>query len=139
MVVKLSLKYNYRKEKDMNKEIEYDEGEGSKTGFVMINNNFLYSWSGIIGPGPSVLYMDLLSYCYGKKTHAWPSVRTLAEDLGITKNTVRKYREVLIKFGLIKKMYKRRLPDGNYQTNVYEIVRSEDLPCPEQNCVEEAR
>ena len=139
MVVKLSIKYNYRKEKDMEKEIEYDEGEGSKTGFVMINNNFLYSWSGIIGPGPSVLYMDLLSYCYGKKTHAWPSVRTLAEDLGITKNTVRKYREVLIKFGLIKKMYKRRLPDGNHQTNVYEIVRSEDLPCPEQNCVEEAR
>ena len=139
MVAKLSIKYNYRKEKDMEKEIEYDEGEGSKTGFVMINNNFLYSWSGIIGPGPSVLYMDLLSYCYGKKTQAWPSVRTLAEDLGITKNTVRKYREVLIKFGLIKKMYKRRLPDGNYQTNVYEIVRSEDLPCPEQNCVEEAR
>ena len=138
MVVKLSIKYNYRKEKDMEKEIEYDEGEGSKTGFVMINNNFLYSWSGMIGPGPSVLYMDLLSYCYGKKTHAWPSVRTLAEDLGITKNTVRKYREVLIKFGLIKKMYKRRLPDGNYQTNVYEIVRSEDLPCPEQNCVEKA-
>jgi predicted transcriptional regulator len=104
----------------------------------MINNNFLDYWSGIIGPGPSVLYMDLLSYCYGKKTHAWPSVRTLAEDLGITKNSVRKYREVLIKFGLIKKMYKRRLPDGNYQTNVYEIVRSEDLPYPEQNCEEEA-
>jgi predicted transcriptional regulator len=83
--------------------------------------------------------MDLLSYCYGKKTHAWPSVRTLAEDLGITKNSVRKYRGVLIKFGLIKKMYKRRLPDGNYQTNIYEIVRSEDLPYPEQNREEEVR
>ena len=122
----------------MEKEIEYDEEKGSENGFVMINNNFLENWSGIIGPGPSVLYMDLLSYCYGKKTHAWPSVRTLAEDLGITKNSVRKYREVLIKFGLIKKMYKRRLPDGNYQTNVYEIVRSEDLPYPEQNREEEA-
>ena len=122
----------------MEEEIEYDEGKGSKNGFVIINNNFLENWSGIIGPGPSVLYMDLLGYCYGKKTHAWPSVRTLAEDLGITKNSVRKYREVLIKFGLIKKMYKRRLPDGNYQTNVYEMVRSEDLPYPEQNCEEEA-
>ena len=122
----------------MEEEIEYDEGEGSKNGFVMINNNFLDYWSGIIGPGPSVLYMDLLSYCYGKKTHAWPSVRTLAEDLGITKNSVRKYREVLIKFGLIKKMYKRRLPDGNHQTNVYEMVRSEDLPYPEQNIEEDA-
>ena len=122
----------------MEEEIEYDEEAGSKNGFVMINNNFLENWSGIIGPGPSVLYMDLLSYCYGKKTHAWPSVRTLAEDLGITKNSVRKYREVLIKFGLIKKMYKRRLPDGNYQTNVYEIVRSEDLPVLRKNCEEEA-
>jgi len=122
----------------MKEEIGDVEGEVSKNGFVIINNNFLENWSGIIGPGPSVLYMDLLSYCYGKKTHAWPSVRTLAEDLGITKNSVRKYRKVLIKFGLIKKMYKRRLPDGNHQTNVYEIVRSEDLPYPEQNREENA-
>ena len=121
----------------MEEEIGCGEEEVSKNGFVMINNKFLDYWSGIIGAGPSVLYMDLLSYCYGKKTHAWPSVKTLAKDLGITKNSVRKYREVLIKFGLIKKMYKRRLPDGNYQTNVYEIVRSEDLPYPEQNCEEE--
>ena len=126
-MAKLSIKYNYRKEEYMKKDTEYDEGNGSKTGFIMITNNFLDNWSGIIGAGPSVLYMDLLSYCYGKKTHAWPSVNTLAKDLGITKNSVRKYREVLIKFGLIKKMYKRRLPDGNYQTNLYEIVRSEDL------------
>lgn len=121
----------------MEEEIGNDEGNGSKSGFVMINNIFLNYWSGIIGAGPSVLYMDLLSYCYGKKTHAWPSVGTLAKDLGITKNSVRKYREVLIKFGLIKKMYKRRLPDGNHQTNVYEMVRSEDLPYPEQNFEEE--
>ena len=31
----------------MEKEIEYDEEEGSKNGFVMINNNFLDYWSGI--------------------------------------------------------------------------------------------
>ena len=123
----------------MEEEIGCGEEEVSKNGFVMINNKFLDYWSGIIGAGPSVLYMDLLSYCYGKKTHAWPSVKTLAKDLGITKNSVRKYREVLIKFGLIKKMYKRRLPDGNHQTNVYEIVRSEDLPYPEQYCEEEVR
>ena len=34
----------------MEEEIEYNEGNGSKTGFVMINNNFLENWSGIIGP-----------------------------------------------------------------------------------------
>ena len=124
----MSIKYNYRKEKDMEREIEYNERKGSENGFVIINNNFLENWSGIIGAGPSVLYLDLLSYCYGKKTHAWPSVRTLAKNLGITKNSVRKYREVLIKYGLIKKMYKRKSADGSYQTNVYQMVRSEDLP-----------
>ena len=116
----------------MEKEIEYDEGTVSRPGFTMVYKAFLRNWIRIIGPGPTMLYLQLLSYCYGKKTHAWPSVRTLAEDLGITKNSVRKYREVLIKYGLIKNMYKRRLPNGNHQTNVYEIVRSEDLLNPGQ-------
>jgi hypothetical protein len=123
----------------MEEEIKYNEEKGSENGFTIVYNNFLENWPGIIGLGPSVLYVDLLSYCYGKKTHAWPSVRRLAEDLGITKNSVRKYREVLIKFGLIKKMYKRKSADGSYQTSVYEMVRSEDLPYPEQNIEEEAR
>jgi hypothetical protein len=123
----------------MEEEIKYDEGKGSRPGFTIVYKAFLRNWIRIIGPGPTMLYLQLLSYCYGKKTHAWPSVRTLAEDLGITKNSVRKYREVLIKFGLIKNMYKRRLPDGNHQTNVYEIVRSEDLLNPKQNSEEEVR
>ena len=122
----------------MEEEIEYGEGRGSRPGFTIVYKAFLSNWIRIIGPGPTMLYLQLLSYCYGKKTHAWPSVRTLAENMGITKNSVRKYREVLIKYGLIKKMYKRRLPDGNYQTNVYEIVRSEDLLNPKQNSEEEA-
>jgi len=116
----------------MEEEIETNERKGLRTGFTMIHKDFLNNWIEIIGPGPTMLYIQLLSYCYGKKTHAWPSVGTLAKNMGVTKNSVRKYREVLIKFGLIKKMYKRRLPDGNYQTNVYEIVRSEDLPYPGQ-------
>ncbi|GAG24384.1 unnamed protein product, partial [marine sediment metagenome] len=34
----------------MEKEIGDIEGNGSKNGFIMINNNFLDYWSGIIGP-----------------------------------------------------------------------------------------
>ncbi len=37
-----------------------------------------------------------------------------------------------MEYGLIKKMYKRKSADGSYQTNIYEIVRSEDLPYPGQ-------
>jgi len=110
----------------MEREIEDNERNVSRTGFTIIHKDFLSNWIKVIGAGPTMLYLQLLSYCYGKKTHAWPSVGTLA------KNSVRKYREVLIKYGLIKKMYKRKSADGSYQTNVYEIVRSEDLPYPGQ-------
>jgi len=118
----------------MEREIEYNERKGSRTGFTIVSDNFLDNWSGFIGVGPSVLYIMLLNYCYGKKIHAWPSMGTLAKKMGVTKNSVRKYREVLIKYGLIEKMYKRKSADGSYQTNVYQIVRSEDLPDPEKNC-----
>ncbi len=95
----------------MEEEIEYDEGTVSRPGFTIVYKSFLRNWIRIIGPGSTMLYLQLLSYCYGKKS-------------------VRKYREVLIKYGLIEKMYKRKSADGSYQTNVYEIVRSEDLPYP---------
>lgn len=118
----------------MEREIEYNERKGSRTGFTIVSDNFLDNWSGFIGVGPSVLYIMLLNYCYGKKIHVWPSIGTLAKKMGVTKNSVRKYREVLIKYGLIEKMYKRKSADGSYQTNVYQIVRSEDLPDPGKNC-----
>ena len=66
----MPIKYNYRKEKILKKKLEILREIVQKTFFVMISNNFLDYWSGIIGPGPSILYMDLLSYCYGKKTWA---------------------------------------------------------------------
>jgi len=128
----LSIKYNYRKEEDMERELEDNERKGSRTGFTMIHRDFLSNWIGVMGPGPTMLYIQLLSYCYGKKTHAWPSVGTLAKNMGVTKNSVRKYRGVLMEYGLIKKMYKRKSADGSYHTNIYEIVRSEDLPYPGQ-------
>lgn len=112
----------------MEREIGENKKDVSKTGFTIINDNFLDNWSGVIGVGPTALYIALLKYCYGNKTHAWPSVGTLAKNIGVTKNSVRKYREVLIKYGFIEKMYRRKSADGSYQTNVYQIVRSDKLP-----------
>ncbi len=53
---------------------------------------------------------------------------TLAKRMGVTKNTIRKYREVLIKYELIEKMYKRKSANGDYQTNLYQIAKSDKLP-----------
>ena len=112
----------------MEREIGDNEKNVSRAGFTIIYKDFLNNWMKVIGTGPTMLYLQLLSFCYGKKTHAWPSVGTLAKRMGVTKNSIRKYRKVLIDYGLIAKMYKRKSADGSYQTNMYQIVRYEDLP-----------
>lgn len=97
------------------------------SGYTKVYDDFFLHWIKIIGPGPLMLYYQLKSFCYGDKIHAWPSVGTLAKRMGVTKNTVRKYRQVLIDHELIVKMLKRKSEDGSYQTNIYEIVRYENM------------
>ena len=97
------------------------------SGYTKVYRDFFLYWIKIIGPGPLLLYYQLKSYCYGEKIHAWPSVGTLARSMGVTKNTVRKYRQILINHGLIVKMLKRKSEDGSYQTNIYEILRYENM------------
>ncbi|GAJ22758.1 unnamed protein product, partial [marine sediment metagenome] len=46
-----------------------------------IHKDFIDNWTKIIGTGPTMLYFQLLSYCYGHKKHAWPSVGTLAKRM----------------------------------------------------------
>jgi len=133
-VAKLSVKYNYRKGKDMEIEIGENNKNVSRTGFTIIHKDFLNNWIKVIGTGPTMFYLQLLSYLLWQKTHAWPSVGTLAKRMGVTKNSIRKYRKVLIDYGLIVKMYKRKSADGSYQTNMYQILRSEDLPDLGKNC-----
>ena len=112
----------------MEREKEENKKGFPNTGFTLIHKDFINNWTKIIGTGPTMLYFQLLSYCYGHKKHAWPSVGTLAKNMGVTKNTIRKYRGVLIKNGLIEKMYKRKSADGYYQTNIYQIAKSDKLP-----------
>jgi len=112
----------------MGREREENKKGFSNAGFTLIHKDFINNWTKIIGTGPTMLYFQLLSYCYGHKKHAWPSVGTLAKRMGVTKNTIRKYREVLIKYGLIEKMYKRMSANGDYQTNLYQIAKSDKLP-----------
>ncbi len=72
--LKLSIKYNYRKEKDMERENRENKKGFSNTGFTMIHKDFIKNWTKIIGTGPTMLYFQLLSYCYGIKNmpgHLW--------------------------------------------------------------------
>jgi len=93
-----------------------------KQGYIIVPNYFLREWVKVLGIGPALLYLQLLSYCHKEKDIAWPALTTLSSKLGISKNSLLSYRKILLKYGLIKKIVKRRTAQGNYQSNFYKIT-----------------
>ena len=92
-------------------------------GFLMIDNNFLRDWVKVIGIGPAMLYLELLSYCYRNKDIAFPSLKTLAVTMGVSVKTIVVYRKILVSYGLIKRIIRRKDENGSYQSSVYQLVR----------------
>jgi len=76
--------------------------KAKKEGYIIVPNYFLRKWV--------------------KKDIAWPTLTTLSSKLGISKNSLLSYRKILLKYGLIKKIVKRRTAQGNYQSNFYKIT-----------------
>jgi len=100
--------------------------------FTTIQDYFLAHWVNVIGLGPAMLYLQLLSYCYKGKDTAWPSIKTLNKRMGTTTKTLIKYRNTLLEYGLIKKVIKQKSSSGGYGHNLYQIVLldKENILCP---------
>lgn len=90
--------------------------------YTTIQDYFLAHWVSIIGLGPAMLYLQLLSYCHKGKDIAWPSIQTLNNRMGTTTKSLIKYRNTLLEYGLIKKIVKQRSASGGYDHNLYQIV-----------------
>jgi len=108
--------------------------------FTTIQDYFLAHWVNVIGLGPAMLYLQLLSYCYKGKDIAWPSIKTLNKRMGTTTKTLIKYRSTLLEYGLIKKIVKLRSSSGGYDHNLYQIIlldKENILYPPAENLPEE--
>jgi len=90
--------------------------------YTTIQDYFLAHWVSTIGLGPAMLYLQLLSYCHKGKDIAWPSIQTLNKRMGTTTKTLIKYRNILLEYGLIKKIVKQISSSGGYDHNLYQIV-----------------
>ena len=90
--------------------------------YTTIQDYFLAHWVSIIGLGPTVLYLQLLSYCHKGKDIAWPSIQTLNKRMCTTTKTLIRYRNTLIEYGLIKKIVKQISSSGGYDHNLYQMV-----------------
>jgi hypothetical protein len=106
----------------MEKEKPNNQNKSSQDGYVIVPNYFLREWVKVLGGGPALLYLELLTYCHQEKDLVWPTLTTLSNKLGSSRNSLISYRNTLLKYGLIKKMVRRRSAQGNYRSNLYKVT-----------------
>ena len=106
----------------MEKEKPNRQTKSSKEGYIIIPNNFLAEWIRLMGKGPVLLYIQLLTYCHKEKDIVWPALSTLGDCLDMSKNSLISYQKTLLKYGLIKKTAGRRSAQGNYRSNLYKVT-----------------
>ncbi|MGE7305891.1 helix-turn-helix domain-containing protein [Priestia megaterium] len=70
--------------------------------YTRIKNYLLYFWMPFLGRNETMLYITLLSYCYGKeKDYCFPSMKKLDLILGTSRPSLIKYMEKLEDYGFI--------------------------------------
>jgi DNA-binding transcriptional regulator YhcF (GntR family) len=106
----------------MEKEILKKQKQSSKEGYVVVPNYFLREWVKVLGVGPAMLYLYLLTYCHKGKDIAWPTISTLSKKMNLTPKTINKYLQSLVKYGLIKKVSKRKTSSGCHIRNIYQLT-----------------
>lgn len=106
----------------MQKEKPNRQNKSSKEGYVIMPNNFLTEWIKVLGKGPILLYLQMLTYCHKEKDIAWPALSTLGDSLDMSKNSLISYQKTLLKHDLIKKTVGRRSARGNYRSNLYKVT-----------------
>jgi len=114
----------------MEKEKPNNQTKSSKEGYIIVPNYFLREWVKVLGTGPALLYLQLLSYCHKEKDIAWPTIDSLCQQMGIAKTTLLRYQDTLIKFGLIKNITRGKSTTGHYRNNIYQITPLEELTEP---------
>jgi len=106
----------------MQKEKQNRQTKSSKEGYIIMPNNFLAEWIRVMGKGPVLLYIQLLTYCHKEKDIAWPALSTLGDSLDMSKNSLISYQKTLLEYGLIKKTAGGRTAQGNYRSNLYKVT-----------------
>ena len=106
----------------MEKEFLKNQKQLTKEGYVIVSSYFLDYCVEVLGTGPGMLYIQLLNYCHKGKDLAWPTLATLGKKMQFTPKSITKFHQILLKYGLIKKISKGKTDSGNYRRNIYQVI-----------------
>ena len=111
----------------MEKEKPDKQYEPSYESFTMVPDFFYRKLIKVMGAIPSLVYLTLLSYCNKKKYMAWPSLNTLAKEMGLAKTTIIRNINILIKLKVIKNVARVKSDKNYYHHNVYQLLPPEKI------------
>ena len=106
----------------MKRERQHNQNLKTKEGCIIIPNSFFKEWTEVLGDGPILLYLELLTYCHQDKDTAWPTLKTLSRGLHRSTKSITRHHRKLVKTGLIKKVVKGKIASGNYLRNIYQLA-----------------
>lgn len=96
--------------------------------FHIVDKLVTWYWLPFVGQTGYSLYNLYISLVNYKTQGAYPSIRNVAEFLGISENTVRKYNRLLVKYGLIRIEQRRDDETGGQKSHMYYILDPPPLP-----------
>ena len=99
-------------------------GDARTDGYSKVHNVIPKKFGRVVGAYGIAVYVLLCSYS-GVKKQAWPSRRTLSDQLHISEDTLDRAILALIKAGLLKKKLRSR-PDGGQTSNMYVLIDPPD-------------
>jgi Helix-turn-helix domain len=89
--------------------------------FFWCDNTIIDQYARLLGPYALAVYVALVRHADSRTQSCYPSYATLAEELAISRNSVRQAVKTLLKYKLIARK-RRRSPDGDPASNLYFLL-----------------
>ncbi|MCF8567024.1 helix-turn-helix domain-containing protein [Alicyclobacillus tolerans] len=103
--------------------------EAGHGGHLQIHNYMLLFWRPILKSLPFNIWVSLAMRAFGQKEESWPSRNTIAEECGVTPETVDTHFKTLEKYFFAWKIIVKK-PDGQNEPNIYKIRKNIPLLSP---------
>lgn len=91
--------------------------------FTLVSNYLLDFWGACIGNDAVQVYLHLKRYAYGKKDFCFPDIEMIALKMGKSRNTIKKYLNILEEHHFIAIFLRRDATDNNRDVSPFFKIR----------------
>lgn len=93
-----------------------------KRGWFWLDNDYLNGWAKYFGAVGTAIYVSLCRHSNNENQKCFPAMKTIAEETGISENTVKKYIHLFEKFKLIGIEKERDYKTKKWLNNIYTLL-----------------